>query len=102
MTINKNRFYAIKELNTGLFLDYGTVIPKFYPLGERTKLYDSMADAMERIERGDLNYLMYFDNLEKFTGIDRWHADIDYDDFTLGVSEFKFKVVPIEVQEITD
>lgn len=101
MTLNKTRFYAIKEVNTGLFLDQGNVIPKFFPLGERTRLFATPIEAMERIEKGDLNHLIYWDNLEKFTGVDRWYADVDYKQFARGIEEFKFKVVPIEIQEVT-
>lgn len=98
--INKTRFYAIKEANTGLFLDQGNVIPKFFPLGERTRLFATMGEAESRIEKGDLTYLMFFDNLEKATGVDRWHADIDKQRFLLGIEKFEFKVVPVELHEV--
>lgn len=100
MTLNKTRFYAIKEVNTGLFLDQGNVIPKFFPLGERTRLFEKMSDAMARIEEGDLPSLMFFDNLEKSTGVDRWHAKVYYEEFSRGVHKYQFKVVPVELREV--
>lgn len=100
MSVNKTRFYAIKEVSTGLFLDNGAVTPKFFPLGDRTKLFERMSDAMSRIEKGDLQDLMFWDDMEKHSGKDRWHLDIDRKFFDHQIKQYKFKVVPIEVKEI--
>lgn len=100
MSINKTRFYAIKEVTSGLFLTYDVVTPKFFPLGDRTKMFERMADAMSRIEEGDLPDLMFWDDMEKRSGKDRWHLDIGRQFFDYQIKEYKFKVVPIEVKEI--
>lgn len=100
MTLNKNRFYAIKEASTGLFLDNGTVTPKFFPLGDRTKLFERMSDAMSRIEKSDLRDLMFWDDMEKHSGKDRWYIAVDNQFYEQEKNKYKFKVVPIEVKEI--
>ena len=98
--MNKTQFYAIKELTSGLFLTYDIVTPRFFPLGDRTKFYERQSDAMLRIEKGDLADLMFWDDMEKHSGKDRWHLDIGKQFFEHQIKEYKFKVVKIEIKEL--
>lgn len=98
--MNKTQFYAIKELTSGLFLTYDVVTPKFFPLGDRTKFYERQSDAMSRIEKGDLADLIFWDDMEKHSGKDRWHLDISKQFFEHQIEQYKFKVVKVEIKEL--
>lgn len=100
MAINKTQFYGIKEASSGLFLTHNERY--FFPLGERTKLFDKMVDAMAFVEENivRLNSVYLFDSLEKITGEDRININIDHDTYISLVKDIKFKVAKVHLEEI--
>lgn len=100
MKLRKTEFYAIKELSSELFLTHNEL--SFFPLGDRTKLFDSMSDAMAFIEKNNdrLVSAYLWDSLEKATGENRFQINIDMPTYKSLILDIHFKVVKVHLEEV--
>lgn len=99
--------YAIKELNTGLYLNKSSSLSE---LGERTELYRDKERVERAISTSDEFGMMsqpirnnltwiYLENKYKMNRID---IDISYKDFYSIRDKIDLKVVEINIEEISD
>lgn len=98
------RVYAIKELNTGLFV---TRRNKLAPLGAVSRLFESQSAAMRAIEyqddygffRSDIRDDIAWSQIEDVYKMDRWHLELSWKEFKEYLDEIDLKVVKVNLSE---
>ena len=100
MKLRKTEFYVIKELSSELFLTHNEL--SFFPLGDRTKLFDNMSDAMLFLEKNNdrLVSVYLWDSLEKATGESRFEINLDEPTYRSLILDIHFKVVKVHLEEV--
>lgn len=100
MKLRKTEFYAIKELSSELFLTHNELC--FFPLGDKTKLFDNMSDAMLFLEKNNtrLTHAYLWDSLEKATGESRFEINLDELTYRSLILDIKFEVTKVHLEEV--
>lgn len=99
--------YAIKDLNTGLFINYNGIDYKLDPLGSFTTFFKSREMADRILHEKHLGYEfnpvaneLAWDELEKLFQKDRWDINIPKEEFNEVVNSYDLKIVKLYLGEI--
>lgn len=98
------RIYAIKELNTDLFV---TRQNDLAPLGAVSRFFETQTAAMRALEyqddygffRSDIKDDIAWHQIEKERRLDRWHIDMSWKEFRSYLDDIDLKVVAINISE---
>lgn len=99
--------YAIKELNTGLFVSNKSLSYRIEPLGDSTTFFKSRSDAekcmVEKcmdISFNPITKELAWDEIESLYRVDRWNINMSKEEFEGWESRYDLKVVKLYLGEI--